>query len=90
MEARGIETRGLRQRWAVTLLLVTLFFYALFMTSDIGPQLYAWSKTFASYDFRQYLGMSKRYLWQYGHTPPLDRPDIMAAIRPFVEDVSAP
>lgn len=41
--------------------------YALFEASDLGAWLYDWSKDWASYDLRQHLGMSKRFLWQYGH-----------------------
>ena len=37
--------------------------------SDIGPALYKWSKTLASYDVRQYMGMSKRFLWQWTYIP---------------------
>ncbi|NNF78634.1 MAG: hypothetical protein HKN05_11455 [Rhizobiales bacterium] len=37
--------------------------------SGIGPELYKWSKTLASYDLRQYLGMSKRFLWQWTYIP---------------------
>ncbi len=37
--------------------------------SGIGPQLYQWSKTLASYDWRQYMGMSKRFLWQWTYIP---------------------
>lgn len=41
--------------------------YAAFEASDLGDWLYDWSKDWASYDLRQHLGMSKRFLWQYGH-----------------------
>ncbi|MCP5084901.1 MAG: hypothetical protein GY948_24710 [Alphaproteobacteria bacterium] len=37
--------------------------------SGVGPELYKWSKTLASYDLRQYLGMSKRFLWQWTYIP---------------------
>jgi len=67
METQKIEISGLRRSRAVLLSLLTLLLYAWFMHSVIGPRLFDWSKTFASHDIRQYLGMSKRYLWQYGH-----------------------
>lgn len=67
METGSIEIGGLRRERAVVLSLLTLILYALFMYSDVGPRLFEWSKTFADYDIRRYLGMSKRYLWQYGH-----------------------
>lgn len=35
----------------------------------VGPDLYKWSKTFAKYEYRQYLGMAKRYLWQWMYIP---------------------
>ena len=41
--------------------------YCWFVLGDYGQELYAWSKTFAPHSVRQYLGMSKRYLLQYGH-----------------------
>jgi hypothetical protein len=37
--------------------------------SNTGSELYATSKTFASFEYRQYLGMSKRFLWQWSHVP---------------------
>lgn len=46
---------------------VTFFAYVLFNYYRIGDELYLWSKTLASYDYRQYLGMSKRWAMQYGH-----------------------
>ena len=39
--------------------------------SDTGDALYAWSKTFAPHDLRQFLGMAKRFLWQWAHVPSL-------------------
>jgi hypothetical protein len=41
--------------------------YAAFLYTNSGEQLYAFSKTLASYDYRQHLGLSKRFLLQYGH-----------------------
>jgi hypothetical protein len=67
MATGKIGSSGSRRNRAAMLSLLTLLLYALFMHSDIGPWLYDWSKTFADYDARRYLGMSKRYLWQYGH-----------------------
>lgn len=67
MAAHEIGRQRLSQHGAIALSLATLLLYALFMASDLGPRLYEWSKTFAGYDLRQYLGMSKRYLWQYVH-----------------------
>lgn len=36
---------------------------------SVGPDLYKWSKSFVDYEWRQYLNMSKRYLWQWGYVP---------------------
>ena len=41
--------------------------YTAYVYSGAGEVLYEWSKGFAPYSLRQFLGMSKRYLWQYGH-----------------------
>ena len=41
--------------------------YVLFNYFRIGVELYDWSKTLASFEYRQYLGMSKRWAMQYGH-----------------------
>ncbi len=35
----------------------------------IGESVYRWSKTLASYELRQYLGMAKRFLWQWCYIP---------------------
>ncbi len=45
----------------------TFCVYVLFNYYRIGEELYDWSKTLVSYDYRQYLGMSKRWAMQYGH-----------------------
>lgn len=37
----------------------------------VGEQIYIWSKTLASFEIRQYLGMSKRFLWQWSCLPSL-------------------
>lgn len=39
--------------------------------SRSGEALYFWSKTLVSYDLRQYLGMAKRFPWQWVHVPSL-------------------
>ena len=52
---------------ALALVGVTLFGYVLFNYYRVGDDLYAWSKTLASWDLRQHLGMSKRWAMQYGH-----------------------
>ena len=52
---------------AVLLALVTLTLYVVFNYYRAGDLLYAWSKTLADYDVRQYLVMSKRWAMQYGH-----------------------
>ena len=45
--------------------------WLIFEWMEWGPQLYAWSKTWASYEIRQYLGMAKRFLWQWAYVPGL-------------------
>ena len=39
--------------------------------SRSGEAVYVWSKTLVSYDLRQYLGMAKRFSWQWLHLPSL-------------------
>ena len=39
--------------------------------SGTGEALYGWSKILAPYDYRQYLGMAKRFMWQWAHVPSL-------------------
>ena len=46
---------------------ITFLAYAAYLYNGSGQALYEWSKTFAPYSEREYLGMSKRYLLQYGH-----------------------
>ncbi|MEQ9328538.1 MAG: acyltransferase family protein [Rhodospirillales bacterium] len=41
--------------------------YGAFLYTNSGEDLYAFSKTLASYEYRQHLGLSKRFLLQYGH-----------------------
>lgn len=52
---------------AIVLSIVIFAFYCLYVYSGAGQALYEWSKTFAPHSVRQHLGMSKRYLLQYGH-----------------------
>lgn len=39
--------------------------------SRSGEALYLWSKTLVPYDYRQHLGMAKRFAWQWDHVPSL-------------------
>ena len=39
--------------------------------SGSGEAVYGWSKLLAPYDYRQYLGMAKRFMWQWVHVPSL-------------------
>jgi hypothetical protein len=66
-QAGTISSADVPLRPAAVGLGILLGVYALFEASTLGPWLYDWSKTWASYDLRQHLGMSKRFLWQYGH-----------------------
>ena len=52
---------------AIVLSIIIFAVYCVYVYSGAGQALYEWSKTFAPYSIRQYLGMSKRYLLQYGH-----------------------
>ncbi|WP_158965182.1 acyltransferase family protein [Chachezhania sediminis] len=54
-------------RLALILSAVIFAFYCWYVYSGAGEALYEWTKTWAPYSVRQYLGMSKRFLWQYGH-----------------------
>lgn len=49
------------------LFLVVFALYSIYVYSGAGQELYEWSKSFAPYEVRRFLGMSKRYLMQYGH-----------------------
>ncbi|TCK98834.1 acyltransferase-like protein [Shimia isoporae] len=55
------------RRMAVLLSGLVLGAYFLFLASGTGQVLYEWSKEFAPYSIRRFLGMSKRYMLQYGH-----------------------
>ncbi|MEH6546904.1 MAG: acyltransferase family protein, partial [Sneathiella sp.] len=57
----------LNRRNAILLSLLTLAGYSAFILSGAAEELYQWSKSFAPYEVREHLGMSKRYLLQYGH-----------------------
>ena len=59
---------GVAQRTAAAIVIVAaLAGLAAFRLAELDLALFAWSKTWASYDIRQYLGMSKRFLLQYGY-----------------------
>ena len=49
------------------MLLVVAGYVMVFSLFDTHSRLYAFSKEIASYEYRQYLGNSKRYLPQYLH-----------------------
>lgn len=53
--------------WALAAAGLTAAGYAVFLYTNSGEDLYAFSKTLASYEYRQHLGLSKRFLLQYGH-----------------------
>lgn len=55
------------QRTALILSAVVFLAYCYFVYSGAGQELYEWSKTLAPHSVRRFLGMSKRYLLQYGH-----------------------
>ncbi|MEH6524440.1 MAG: acyltransferase family protein [Sneathiella sp.] len=57
----------LSRRSAILLSLLTLVAYSAFILGGAAEALYQWSKSFAPYEVREHLGMSKRYLLQYGH-----------------------
>jgi surface polysaccharide O-acyltransferase-like enzyme len=57
----------LKKQTAIILSLLTLAAYSTYILSGSAEALYQWSKTFAPYEVREHLGMSKRFLLQYGH-----------------------
>ena len=57
----------MKRSTAIVLSVLTLSIYSAYILSGAAEWLYQWSKTFASYEIRQHLGLSKRYLLQYGH-----------------------
>ena len=77
-EAAGVEAPHKAKAWdwsalapsrsvALFLAAAILSGYVVFNYYRVGDELYVLSKTFASFDYRQYLGLSKRWLVQYGH-----------------------
>ena len=67
MQSAPRARRGPSLALALLLAAATLTLYVVFNYYRMGDLLYAWSKTLASYDYRQYLVMSKRWAMQYGH-----------------------
>lgn len=57
------------RRLSIALFVCVAVAWVVMERSGIGPELYKWSKTLASYDVRQYMGMSKRFLWQWTYIP---------------------
>ncbi|MGK0168543.1 MAG: hypothetical protein ACI9W2_000259 [Gammaproteobacteria bacterium] len=72
-----LSNRGVRvspktlQRGSLGIVVGVFPLWALFEYYLVPSELYAWSKTFASYEWRQHLGMSKRYLGQWAYVPGL-------------------
>jgi hypothetical protein len=62
-------TKGFTRHLSITVFVLAGVIWLLFESSHLGPDLYRWSKTLASYDIRQYMGMSKRFLWQWAYIP---------------------
>jgi len=52
---------------ALFLVSATFAFYSAYILSGTADDLYKWSKDLAPYEIRQHLGLSKRFLLQYGH-----------------------
>ena len=67
-EAPRLRVRPPQRGSALALSAFIFLVYCWYIYSGTGQNLYEWSKSFAPYSVRQYLGMSKRYLMQYGHT----------------------
>ena len=55
------------QSFWIAFSVVVFVLYALFLYLDLGNDLYKASKGFFPYEYRRHLGISKRYLLQYGH-----------------------
>jgi Acyltransferase family len=64
---KGKPMTFMSRRVAIILSVLTLLLYAAYILSGSAEFLYQWSKSFASYEVRQHLGLSKRFLLQYGH-----------------------
>ncbi len=62
-------SRGRTRQLAVGVFVLAGVVWLLLEMSTVGPDVYRWSKTLASYDIRQYMGMSKRFLWQWTYIP---------------------
>lgn len=72
LQDRGIAVSLTTVRRIATGIVLAVFpAWALFEWLGIGPELYGWSKTLISYEWRQYLGMAKRFAWQWAYVPGL-------------------
>jgi peptidoglycan/LPS O-acetylase OafA/YrhL len=72
LEQRGIHASAATLRLAASAIcLCVLLTWAAFEYYAVGPDVYAWSKTLMPYEWRQYLGMAKRYAWQWAYIPAL-------------------
>ena len=64
------QVSGHAIKWAAYLMMVAaLAAWAAVEVLGIGESAYDWSKTLAPYELRQYLGMAKRFLWQWCYIP---------------------
>ncbi|MEH6401913.1 MAG: acyltransferase family protein [Sneathiella sp.] len=54
-------------RIAIFLASATFVLYSIYILNGTAESLYQWSKDLAPYEIRQHLGLSKRFLLQYGH-----------------------
>ena len=59
------------QRYAFAAFAIGLAWCTLVEWSGLGADAYAYTKNLASYEWRQHLGMAKRFLWQWLHLPGL-------------------
>lgn len=63
--------RAFHQRYALYLFAIGVLWCLAVEWAGIGDAAYQLSKDFASYEWRQHLGMAKRYLWQWLYLPGL-------------------
>lgn len=63
--------RAFHQRYALYLFAIGVLWCLAVEWADIGDAAYQLSKDFFSYEWRQHLGMAKRYLWQWLYLPGL-------------------
>ena len=70
-DGAGADAQRVLHRHAPAVFAIGLAGVIAIETTGLGADVYAWSKTWASYELRQHLGMAKRFAWQWSLVPGL-------------------